>query len=220
MDKTDRQYYDWIAARLYTAVLADVMDRLGYRAQIMRPEIRPLDPEKKVVGRAATMLAAEAYQIPREPYKLEITLLDNLAPGEVVMCKWLGTQPSAIWGELLSTCAVARGARGAIIDGYCRDARQIVAMEFPVFAIGRTPADSMGRCDVVAIRVPIEVGGVLVDDGDLVVADSDGGVVVPQGIEDDVIRLATEKVSGENCVRAELAQGASMQAVFKKYGIL
>jgi regulator of RNase E activity RraA len=220
VDKTDHPYYDWIAARLYTAVLADVMDKLGYRKQIVRPEIRPLYPEAKVVGRAATMLAADAYQIPPEPYKLEMVLLDSLKPGEVVVCKWLGTQPSAIWGELLSTCAAARGARGAIIDGYCRDSRNISAMQFPVFAIGRTPADSLGRCDVVAIRALIEIGGVPVNDGDLVVADHDGGVVIPQGIEDEVIRLATEKVSGENCVRAELAQGASMQEVFKKHGIL
>jgi 4-hydroxy-4-methyl-2-oxoglutarate aldolase len=220
VDKSSREYYDWIATKLYTAVLADTMDKLGCRHQIMRPEVRPLYPEAKVVGRAATMLAVETCQMPQEPYRLEMALLDDLKPAEVVVCQWLGTQPAAIWGELLSTCAAAHGARGAIIDGYCRDSCGILAMRFPVFAIGLTPADSMGRCEVVAIREPIRIGEALVRNGDLVVADRDGGVVIPQDIEDEVIWRAMEKVNGENLVRSELARGASIQEVFKKYRIL
>jgi 4-hydroxy-4-methyl-2-oxoglutarate aldolase len=220
VDKSNRAYYDWIAAKLYTAVLADTMDKMGRRNQIMRPEIRPLYPEAKIVGRAATMLAVDTYQMPQKPYELEMELLDDLKPAEVVVCRWLGTRPAAVWGELLSTCAAARGARGAIIDGYCRDTCSIAAMKFPVFAVGLTPADSMGRCDVIAIRVPIEIGEARVNDGDLVVADYDGGVVIPQDIEDEVIRRAMEKVNGENLVRNELAHGASIQQVFKKYRIL
>ena len=196
------------------------MDKMGRQNQVMEPTLRPLYPEAKVIGRAATMLAADTYQMSQDPYKLEMVLLDDLRPNEVVTCKWVGSRPAAMWGELLSTCAAARGARGAIIDGYCRDSSSITAMKFPVFAIGLTPADSMGRCDAIAIRVPVQIGGVLVNDGDLVVADYDGGVVIPQDIEDEVIHRATEKVSGENVVRNELAHGASIQQIFKKYRIL
>ncbi len=220
MDKRSDAYYDWIAQHLYSAVLGDVMDGLGYRDQVMRYDIRPLYPEAKLVGRAATMLAAETYQQPAEPYKLEMALLDDLKPGEVVVCTCLEPRRSAIWGELLSTCVRARGGRGALFDGLTRDARAIIDMRFPVFAVGTSPADSLGRCEVTAIRVPIRVGGVLVRDGDLIVGDYDGCVAVPQAAEDEVIERAMRKVSGENRVRDLLRQGESIQKVFREHGIL
>ena len=125
-----------------------------------------------------------------------------------------------MWGELLSTHTRAKGGRGVILDGLTRDSWGIIDMRFPVFACGTTPADSKGRLDVMATRVPIEMGGVLVHDGDLVVADIDGCLAVPQAIEDEVIAKALEKVSGENVVREILAAGASIQQVFRDHGIL
>ena len=93
-------------------------------------------------------------------------------------------------------------------------------MKFPVFAIGMSPADSRGRIEVIAVRVPVEMGGVLVNDGDLIMADFDGCVVVPQLVEDEVITQALNKVSQENMVREILSKGASIQQVFKQYGVL
>lgn len=220
MDKHSQAYHDQIAERLYTAVLADVLDSLGYRNQVMRHDIRPLYPEAKVVGRAATMLGIQAYSAPEQPYMLELELLDDLKPGEVVVCTVQGERDSSVWGELLSTHTRARGGRGAILDGMTRDAWGIMEMRFPVFAVGLTPADSKGRCEIVSIRKPIEVGGVLVHDGDLVVADQDGCLAVPQPIEDEVIRLAMQKVSDENKVRDLLKRGASIRQVFRDHGIL
>jgi regulator of RNase E activity RraA len=101
-----------------------------------------------------------------------------------------------------------------------RDSWGIVDMKFPVFATGLSPADSKGRLEVVAIRGTIPVAGVSVADGDLVLADDDGCVVVPAALEQDVVARALEKVSGENEMREILAQGASIRDVFKKYGIL
>jgi regulator of RNase E activity RraA len=214
------EYFDLIQEKLYTSVLADIMDDLGHREQVMRHDIRPLFDGAKVVGRAATMLACEVYQVPSEPYKLELELLDSLAPGEVVVFTTQGSHRAAIWGELLSTHARARGGRGAIIDGATRDAWGIVEMRFPVFASGMTPADSKGRLDIVATRVPIEVGGVLVRPGDLVVGDVDGCLAIPQAVEAEVIEQALAKVEGENTVRDVLAAGTSIQQVFRDYGIL
>ncbi len=218
-ERTD-EYYDGLANRLYTAVLADIMDDLGRRNQVMRYDIRPVYPEAKIVGRAATMLATNVDEIPAKPYELELTLLDDLKPGEVIVCTTHGSRRCSIWGELLSTHARARGGRGAIFDGLTRDVAGITAMQFPVFAIGFGAADSKGRTHVIAIRVPIEVGGVLVHDGDLVVADGDGCVAIPQAIEDEVVARGLQKVSGENKVREILARGASIRQVFEEYGIL
>ena len=162
--------------------------RHGLPDQVMRHDIRPLYEGAAVAGRAATMLAGEVAEVPEEPFKLELELLDSIGPGEVVVCTTQGSTRAAMWGELLSTHTRARGGRGAIIDGLTRDAWGIQEMRFPVFVSGATPADSKGRLDVTAIRVPIRVGGVVVHDGDLVVGDVDGCLAVPQAIEAEVDR--------------------------------
>lgn len=220
MDSRTSEFYGRVERELYTSVLADVMDDLGCRDQIMRHDLRPLYAGAAVVGRAATMLAGEVAQVPDEPFKLELELLDSIVPGEVVVCTTQGSTRAAMWGELLSTHTRARGGRGAIIDGLTRDAWGIGDMRFPVFVTGTSPADSKGRLDVTAIRVPILVGGVLVRDGDLVVGDIDGCVAVPQAIEAEVIERALAKVAGENTVRDVLDAGASIRQVFKDHGIL
>lgn len=220
MDKFAASYLDDIAERLYSSVLSDVLDDAGHRHQVMRPQIRPLYAGAKVVGRAATMLAIEVSQPPPEPYKLLMDLLDGLRPGEVVVGAVQGESRAALWGELLSTHTRAKGGRGVVIDGMSRDSWGIVDMKFPVFATGLSPADSKGRLDVVAIRRTIPIGGVAVADGDLVVADADGCVVVPAAVEEEVVRLALEKVSGEDTMRDILRKGASIRDVFAEYGIL
>jgi regulator of RNase E activity RraA len=220
VDGSATDYLDDIANRLYSSVLADILDDAGYRNQVMRHNVRPLYPGAKAVGRAATMLAIEVTQLPAEPYKLLMELLDSLQPGEVIVGAVQGQPGGALWGELLSTHTRARGGRGVVLDGLSRDSWGIVDMKFPVFATGLSPADSKGRLEVVAIRGTIPVAGVSVADGDLVLADDDGCVVVPASIEKDVVARALEKVSGENEMREILAQGASIRDVFKKYGIL
>ncbi len=213
-------YFDEIATKLYTAVVADVLDDLGYRNQVMRYDIRPVYSEAKIVGRAATMLATNVDEILANPYELELALLDELRSGEVIVCTTHGSRRCSIWGELLSTHARARGGRGAIFDGLTRDVAGITAMRFPVFTTGCGAADSKGRAHVTAIRCPIEVGGVLVKDGDLVVADGDGSVAIPAAVENEAISRALQKVSGENKVRGILARGTSIRQVFAEYGIL
>ena len=220
MDRFESAYYDLISEKLYSAIIGDTVDGLGYRNQIVEGAIRPLYDGARIVGRAATMLTVDVHSMPSEPLKLELDLLDGLKQGEVVVCACNGSTRAAIWGELLSTCAVARGARGAVIDGMTRDSWGTNAMQFPVFAKGYSPATSIGRMEIVAIRVPVRVGGVLIEDGDLIFADTDGIVVVPQAIEEQAIAKAIENVSGENRVRDALASGASIRAVFKEFGIL
>lgn len=220
MSERTTEYYDGIERELYTAVLADVLDDLGYRDRSMHHDVRPLYEGALVVGRAATMLVAEVFELPQEPFKLELKLLDGLAEGEVVVFGTPATRTAAIWGELLATHARARGGRGAVIDGLTRDVRHIIDMRFPVFCAGATPADSKGRIDVIAIRVPVSVGGVLVEDGELIVADADGCVVIPRAAEAEAIRRAREKVAGEDTIRDLLRDGASLEQVFEDHGIL
>jgi regulator of RNase E activity RraA len=220
VDRFATEYLDRIADQLYSSVLSDILDEAGHRHQVMRPEVRPLYPGAKAVGRAATMLAIQVTELPPEPYALLMELLDGLQPGEVVVGAVQGEPKGALWGELLSTHTRARGGRGTVLDGLSRDSWGIVDMKFPVFATGLSPADSKGRLEVIAIRSTIPVGGVSVADGDLVVADEDGCVVVPAAIEEEVVSAAFKKVSGENTMRDILRKGASIRAVFKEHGIL
>ncbi len=127
---------------------------------------------------------------------------------------------NAPWGELLSTAAKARGARGAVIDGLVRDVRKINALGFPVFAAGIKPVDSRGRGIVHQFDVPVLCAGVLVSPGDLIFADFDGIVAIPANLVDAVIRLATDKVRRENHSRNDLMNGAYLRDVFNKYGVL
>src|SRR6266567_3901310 len=217
VERYDKPYLDRIAEHLYSSVFADILDDKGRRHQVMRPEIRPLYPGAKVVGRAATMLAIEVTQQPPDPYDKLMELLDDVQPGEVVIGAVQSGINAALWGELLSTHTRARGGRGVVIDGLSRDSWGIVEMKFPVFATGLSPADSKGRIEVVAIRGTIPVGGVAVSNGDLVLADDDGCVVVPAAIEEEIVARALEKVSGENTMRDILSKGASIREVFAEH---
>lgn len=208
---------------LSAAILSDIVDSLGLMRRAMRPFVRPLDDTHIMVGRARTGLYMPAYAL-REgenPYEIEIALVDDLQPQEVVVLACNGpTERIAPWGELLTTAAQVRGAAGCVTDGLVRDVRQIRAMHFPVFHGGIGPLDTKGRARMVDRDVRVECGGVSIDPGDLVFGDVDGVVVIPRSHEHAVMDLALEKVRGEDNTRDALLQGESLANVFKRLGIL
>lgn len=222
MQRGDEGFFVELRRRLYCAVLSDVLDGLGLRNQAMTPRIRPLDDDLVLVGFARTGLFREISQVsPGEnPYELEIRIVDDLKPGEVMVFGCGGSERIAPWGELLTTAALARGAVGAVTDGFVRDVRAIRSMKFPVYHGGIAPLDSKGRGKVVEIDVPIECAGVRIESGDLVFGDVDGVVVVPRKVEEDVLARALEKVSSENITRDELRSGAKLKDVFDRHGVL
>jgi regulator of RNase E activity RraA len=214
------ELFTHLERNLYTAVVSDSLDQLGYRHQAMKEHLRPLWPSACFAGWARTIACVDMYHIPKDPYALEIEAIDSLQIGEVAVVSTASSTRNAPWGELLSTAARARGARGAVVDGLVRDVRKIEEMGFPVFAAGIKPVDSKGRGIVVNYNVPVDCAGVMVAPGDLVFADYDGVVVIPQTAVEETIRLATEKVAGENHTREELLKGALLRDVYEKYGIL
>jgi regulator of RNase E activity RraA len=209
--------------RLYSAVLSDVLDGMGFREQAMRPFVRPLDEASLLFGRARTGLYMPVYSV-REgenPYDVEIALVDDLKPGEVAVFACGGpTERIAPWGELLSTAARARGAAGCVTDGLVRDIRAIRAMNFPVFHGGIGPLDSKGRGKMMEADIPVACGGVLVNPGDYVFGDADGVVVIPAGIAEEAFTTALAKVEAETTTRDELAAGATLADVFRRHGVL
>jgi regulator of RNase E activity RraA len=186
----------------------------------MRPTIRPLFPQARVAGLAATVHAVEVDAFPDDPadnYRGELSAVDALQDGDVMVVSTIG---QSVWGELLATAARRRGATGIVVDGFTRDANRLIDMEFPTFAVGVQCQDSLGRVDVLGANVPIECGGVVVHPRDLILADSDGVVVVPAGHAEEVLSLAEAKVADESRMRAILAEGVSVTEAFRMYHVL
>ncbi len=189
-------------------MVADCLDKVGLRHNVMSPDIRPLFPDARAAGYAFTVHAVESDVIPEDPadnYQNELRAVDALREGDVMV---VSTVRQSVWGELLATAARYRGTRGIVIDGFTRDSKALISMKFPTFITGIQCQDSLGRVDVAELEVPIQCGGVAVRPRDLVLADFDGVVVVPVECADEVITLAEDKVAAENQMRARLANGA------------
>jgi regulator of RNase E activity RraA len=207
-------------ARLHPAVVSDCLDRLGLREQVLAPRIRPLTRESKVAGRARTVQCVPMDAVPENRddwYRGELAAVDALGPGDVMV---VSTCEGSYWGELLATASRRRGARGLVADAYTRDTLALIEMGFPTFVSGIHCADSLGRIDVEAVGVEIMCGGVRVADGDLVLGDYDGVVIVPAAVAQEAVALAEEKVSGENLVRQKLEEGMPVAEAFRTYGVI
>ncbi len=209
-------------SHMFSAIFQDIMDGMGkeFHNQCMDPKIRPLLPSMRTWGEAVTIRMEAVNEVPKEPFQLEMELIDDLYTGQMVIAQCNAPRLSAFWGGLLSNAAVGHNASGVICDGGVRDYDEIVELNFPVFSAGLTPYDSLGRMDGKERDITVVCGGVRVVPGDLVFGDVDGIVVIPQGIVDEIIPKAWEKVQGEDVVREELRGGASVVDTFKKYGIL
>jgi 4-hydroxy-4-methyl-2-oxoglutarate aldolase len=218
--ESDIALFDTIEKTFYTAVLADALDELGEHERAMREYLRPLLPDRTFAGWARTIVCMDAFYQQADPYGLEIEALDSILPGEVVAVSTGESKRNAPWGELLSTAAKARGARGAVVDGLVRDVRAIQKLDFPVFTAGIKPVDSRGRGMVVDYNTPVLCGGIIVTPGDLIVADYDGVVAIPAHLVDQTLALARDKISRENDSRRDLMNGAYLSDVYTKYGVL
>jgi regulator of RNase E activity RraA len=220
--KDSRNVFDRMTKKLYTAVVSDVLDDMGYtyKNRVMRSDVRPLYPEAVVAGRAVPVIITDVYQVRENPYEGEINYVDNLKKDDVVVASQGGSDRYGFWGELLSTAARARGARGAIVSGFTRDVKKIIEMKFPVFTSGIRPLDSKGRSKIVDYNCPIECSGVPVNPGDIIFGDVDGVVVIPTEVSDEVISKAFKKAQKENMTRDMLLQGAFLKDAYEKYGVL
>src|SRR5262245_57625525 len=205
---------------LYSAVVCDALDAIGLKNQSPRVHLKPLTAPGLLLGRCKTTLWADMYHADPRPYELELTAVDTCRPDDVLIAAAGGTLRSGLWGELLSTAARRSGCVGAIVDGAVRDVVKMTAMGFAVFARGTCLYDSKDRNRVIDVDVPVEIDGVRFSPADLVLADADGVVVVPQAVEAEVIAAAWNKVQAENTVRDAIRGGMSATEAFRKYGVL
>lgn len=204
---------------LSSAIVADALDRLGRRDQALDTSIRPVWPAARVVGRAFPILIDASDDEPELPYDGEMSAIDALGPGDVALFSVERGVRAASWGELFACAALGRGARGAIVDGCVRDARQLAVLGFPTFARGFSPLDTYGRAIATAWGVPADVGGVLVEPGDVVVADVDGIVAIPSSLAGEVTDAVAAKQALEGSARGDLIAGMSVREVWDAYRV-
>ena len=221
--KNDEQLFELIEKELYTAVIGDICDLEGKRKNFLSPDIRPLDgpiSQRCMAGRAMTVLEVNTFfdkEDDPQPFGLMLEALDDLKKGEIYICAGAGS--FATIGELMCTAMIARGARGAVSDSFIRD-RGIKELDFPVFSTGFYGQDQRGRGKVIDFRVDIEINGVKIQDGDLIVGDIDGVMVVLREMEEEIITKALEKARGEKIVQEEIRKGMLATTAFKTYGIM
>jgi regulator of RNase E activity RraA len=225
---SDEELFVIAERALFTCVVGDVMDRLHLVHQFLPPQIRPLQQDMVVIGRAMPVLSGDVFEervegtankLSGKPFGLMLEALDDLRPNEIYVNT--GSSPrNAMWGELMSTRARKLGARGAVVNGYVRDTREILKLNFPTFSFGSYGQDAGPRYKVYDFRIPIEIGGVRVNPGDILFGDIDGVLVVPADVETEVFAKALEKARGEKVVKSELEAGSSAVAAFQKHGIM
>jgi len=204
------------------------MDKLGLLHQFLPPAIKPLRQDMLVIGRSMPVfsvdvfrerIAGSANKLMEKPFGLMLEALDDLKPNEVYVNT--GSSPrNALWGEMMSTRALKLGASGAVLNGYSRDTRAVLQLNFPTFSWGSYGQDSGPRCKVVDFRIPIEIGNVLIEPGDILFGDIDGVCCVPRDAETEVFTKALDKARGEKVVKKVLEAGSSALAAFEKYGIM
>lgn len=217
--KRESALFALVRGELYTPVVGDILDALGFYRRFLPQPVQPALLEMKLVGRAMPVVMIDVHGPQRKPFGLLTEALDQLEPGEIYLASG-GDMRCAYWGELLTATARTRGANGAVINGFHRDTPRMLEQKWPVFSRGRFAQDSAVRTQVADFRCPLDIGGVWVEPGDLVFGDLDGVVVIPRKVEDEVLEKALQKARKENVVRKAIEAGMSSTAALAKYRVL
>jgi regulator of RNase E activity RraA len=206
--------------KLYTGAIADMLDKAGYRHQILPHYVTPFTPANRVAGPAFTGQGYPCASSSNDDTQTRLKMLDSIQPGTVSVWATGGSVNCAHWGEIMSTAARERGCTGAVIDGGVRDLDFIHAMDFPVFAKFKCAASSVGRWDIREYQIPIKIGDTVIHPGDFLFGDVDGVVVVPEKMTMEILVAAEGIFERERGMREDLRRGVSVQDAYAKYGSL
>lgn len=225
---SDEELFALAKQELFTAVVGDVMDKMGLLHQFLPPRLQPLRDDMVAIGRAMPVLEADVFAEAEtnsnnpamaKPFGLMLEALDDLKTNEIYICTG-GSPRYALWGELMSTRAMKLGAAGAVVDGYSRDTFGILELGFPTFSSGRYAQDQGPRGKVIDFRTAIEIGGIRINPGDIIFGDVDGVIVIPQAAEEEAFTRAIEKARGEKLVQKAIQDGMSACEAFATFGIM
>lgn len=203
--------------QLYSALVSDCAEAAGLGVCSPAPGLQPFhtDPLRVAVGPAFPCFVrrtTERVEIDKLLAMVEATPTDVMAVVAVDQ-----DVQGALWGGLMSASTAERGGVGAVVDGGVRDLHTIVPLGFPVWALYRSPLDIRGRGEVVEFGEPVVFRGTPVAPGDLVFADANGVVVVPQRGILEVLERCEERVGKEILTEQELRAGATPTEVYARH---
>jgi 4-hydroxy-4-methyl-2-oxoglutarate aldolase len=203
---------------LYTPLVSDTMDSLGIEGYVLPHEIQSIfpDPHLKVAG-----YAYPCRVIPTDEYVEIHTLLamvDSIPADSIVVVAADSDIDAALWGGLMSTKAQKRGARAAVVNGGVRDIEQVKNLNFPVFGTYRCVKDIRKRGYMAEYGSKVVINGIEIGSQDIIFADANGVVVIPQKKINEVINLLAERSLRERKTEEGLAKGQSAQELFEHFG--
>jgi len=191
--------------RMATTNLSDALDKVGVRGAIIG--IRPMYECPKITAAGAVKSA----------HHLGVRAIDAAEPGDVIIIDNRGDLHNNCWGEILSMGAKAKGVAGVVVDGAARDIDACREFGFPVYARGTVPLTARGRIMEESFNQVVRIGDVQVGPGDVIVADINGVVIIPQGVLDEVLAAAEEIFEKEEAMVEELRRGVNILEVDRKY---
>ena len=188
------------------ATVSDALDRLGIAGQAFG--IAPLDRSFRAIGRAFTV-----KYVPSGARKGTVgDYIDDVPAGAIVVLDNGGRLDATVWGDILTTMAHRRRIAGTVINGVCRDVARSLELAYPLFTRGAYMRTGKDRVQADAFEVPVSLGEVQVEPGDLLICDADGVVAVPRAREADVLNHALQIEHAEDAIRAAIARGERLDA--------
>jgi 4-hydroxy-4-methyl-2-oxoglutarate aldolase len=198
-------------ARLDTSAVSDACDRLGLDRQVITG-LANLTVRQRVAGRAVTVLLGPPTPQPPERHVCTAAI-EASGPNDVIIVAHQGRTDCAGWGGNLSRAAQARGVIRTIVHGAVRDTNEATDIGYPVYGATTTPRTTRGRAQEHAWNIEIDVAGVTIRPGDLILADTTGIVVIPAAYTDTVLHLATSIVTQESALAAAITAGTPISSV-------
>ncbi len=204
------------AARLATSTLANALDDAGLHRNVIAT-IKAVAPGMRFAGPAVTVreVAGDFGDYNSEDFKIG-AILDAAGPGDVIVID-LGGARCSTWGGMASLAATVKGVAGLLVDGGVRDLEEMIAFDFPVFARHLVPTTGRGRLKVEAIGEPVEIDGVTVAPGDIIVADGTGAVCLPQAAAEEIVTRAEALQRDDEAAVAEIQKGLGFSEAMKKF---
>lgn len=200
-----------------TASVADAVDKITGKTGFMDETMKPRINERKIVGPAVTILEGPTDEFLPPQHALDA--IDESPAGSVICIAINGEKNVAVWGGLMTAGAVANKHEGAVLDGGVRDITEIRRdYDFPVFSRSVSPGTTLGRYRTYSANEPVQIAGVIVHPGDIIVADIDGVVVVPHQHAEAVLAMSKD-IDARELEQAQLIINAgSLREGLAKYG--